>query len=52
MIVETLNAEMWLDASADIALYGKAWAHLDAAAAYGRTVHRLIARARAALDLA
>ncbi|MFF7192664.1 helix-turn-helix domain-containing protein [Streptomyces sp. NPDC008079] len=52
VIVETLNAEMWLDDPADIALYGKAWERLDAAAAYGRTAHFLIARARAALDTA
>jgi transcriptional regulator with XRE-family HTH domain len=52
VVVETLNAEMWLDDQADIELYGKAWQRLDAAAKYGRTAHRLIARARAAIDLA
>lgn len=52
VIVETLNAEMWLDDAADIELYGKAWERLGAAAAHGRIAHRLIARARAALDLA
>lgn len=52
VIVETINAEMWLDDAADIALYGKVWERLDATAAYGPIAHRLIARARAALDLA
>ncbi|WP_329176740.1 helix-turn-helix domain-containing protein [Streptomyces sp. NBC_01477] len=52
VIVETINAEMWLDDPADIALYGKAWDRLSAASVHGRTAHRLIARARAALDLA
>lgn len=52
VIVETLNAEMWLDDAADVALYGKAWQRLEAAAGFGRIAHRLIARARAALDLA
>jgi transcriptional regulator with XRE-family HTH domain len=52
VIVETINAEMWLDDAADIALYDKVWERLDAGAAYGPVAHRLIARARAALDLA
>jgi transcriptional regulator with XRE-family HTH domain len=52
VIVETLNAEMWLDDVADITLYGKAWERLEAAAVYGPTAHRLLARARAALELA
>lgn len=51
VIVETLNAEMWLTDAADIALYEKAWERLNAAARYGRIAHRLIARARGALDL-
>lgn len=52
VIVEAINAEMWLDDAADIALYGKVWERLDAAAAYGHLAHHLIARARAALDTA
>lgn len=49
--VETISAEMWLDDSADIALYARAWEWLAEAAVYGHQAHRSIARARAALDL-
>lgn len=52
VIVETINAEMWLTDTADIDLYRRAWDRLNASARYGRLAHRLIARARAALDLA
>ncbi|MFJ6212123.1 helix-turn-helix domain-containing protein [Streptomyces sp. NPDC092296] len=50
VIVETINAEMWLDDTDDIALYGRVWDRLDRAAVYGRGAHRLIAVARAALE--
>jgi transcriptional regulator with XRE-family HTH domain len=52
VIVETINAEMWLTDAADVDLYARAWERLNASAKYGRLAHRLIARARAALDLA
>lgn len=52
VIAETWHAEMWLDSAEDIALYTKVWEALDEAAVYGRQAHRLIARARAALDAA
>lgn len=52
VIVETINAEMWLDDSSDVALYVKAWDWLDQAAVYGHQAHRVLARARAALNLA
>ncbi|MFG2759490.1 helix-turn-helix domain-containing protein [Streptomyces wuyuanensis] len=51
-IVEDWHAELWLDTSEDIALYGRVWSLLSEAAVYGPAAHRLIARARAALDLA
>lgn len=51
VIVETINAEMWLDDAADVALYAKAWEWLEESAVTGHQAHRLIARARAALDL-
>ncbi len=47
--VETWNAEMWLDEPSDIALYRKVWEKQHAAAVYGPSAHRLIARARSAL---
>ncbi|MEU1421457.1 helix-turn-helix transcriptional regulator [Kitasatospora sp. NPDC005751] len=49
-IVETWNTEMWLDDVADIELYRKVWGKLHAAAVYGPTAHRLIARARSSLS--
>jgi transcriptional regulator with XRE-family HTH domain len=52
VIVETISAEMWLTDAPDVDLYVKAWDRLNASAKYGRLAHRLIARARAALDLA
>lgn len=41
---------MWLEESDDIAFFSKVWAAMDEAAVYGHRAHRLIARARAALD--
>ncbi|MCM2429074.1 helix-turn-helix domain-containing protein [Streptomyces sp. RKAG337] len=52
VIVENINAELWLDEADDIALYVRAWEWLDEAAVYGPAAQRLIARARAALDTA
>ncbi|MFH8405841.1 helix-turn-helix domain-containing protein [Streptomyces sp. NPDC018019] len=51
VIVETINAEMWLDDADSLALYERAWDWLDEAAVYDHQAHRLIARARASLDL-
>ncbi|GCD46101.1 helix-turn-helix domain-containing protein [Streptomyces paromomycinus] len=51
VIVETIHAELWLDDTDSLALYARAWDWLDEAAVYGHQAHRLIARARAALDL-
>ncbi|MEV5506002.1 helix-turn-helix domain-containing protein [Streptomyces orinoci] len=52
VIVEDWHAELWLDDSENIALYRRVWETLNTSAVYGRMAHRLIARARAALDLA
>ncbi|MBT2675803.1 helix-turn-helix domain-containing protein [Streptomyces sp. ISL-14] len=51
VIVETINTEFTLESSDDVALYGRVWDRLDESAVYGAQAHRLIARARAALDL-
>lgn len=52
VISETWNTEMWLDDGADVALFSRIWGALDESAVYGAPAHRLIARAKAALDLA
>lgn len=52
VISESWNTEMWLDDATDVALFGKIWDTLNESAFYGPQAHRLIARARAALDLA
>ena len=52
VISETWNTEMWLDDATDVALFTKIWDTLNESAFYGPRAHRLIARARAALDLA
>ncbi|WP_093858186.1 helix-turn-helix transcriptional regulator [Streptomyces sp. TLI_053] len=49
VIVETINAELWLDSPADIALYRKAWDWLAESAVTGHQAHRLIGRAGASL---
>lgn len=49
VIAETWHSEMWLDSSEDVALYRKIWETLAVDACRGRTAHRLIAGARAAL---
>ncbi|QMU78584.1 helix-turn-helix transcriptional regulator [Streptacidiphilus sp. PB12-B1b] len=51
VISETWNAEMWLDDAAEVALFTKIWDTLNESAFYGAQAHRLIGRARAALDL-
>lgn len=52
VIVETMAAELWLTDEASIALYEKAWSWAAESAVSGPHAHRLIARARASLDLA
>ena len=47
--VETINAGMWLDDAADVALYLRAWRKYDLVAVYGDGAHRLIGQARHAL---
>lgn len=48
--VETINAEMRLDAPDDVALYVRVWYRLNKAAVYGAQAHRLVAQARASLS--
>ncbi|MEY9938946.1 helix-turn-helix domain-containing protein [Streptacidiphilus sp. MAP5-3] len=50
VIAETVNAEMWLDDQAEIALYRKVWEELAAAAVFDRQTRRLIARAQGVLE--
>ncbi|MCX4972188.1 helix-turn-helix transcriptional regulator [Streptomyces sp. NBC_00620] len=52
VVVETINTEFALESTEDVALYGRVWDSLDEGAVYGPPAHRLIARARASLDLA
>ncbi|NUV60669.1 helix-turn-helix transcriptional regulator [Streptomyces sp. CAI-85] len=52
VVVETINTEFTLESAEDVALYGRVWDRLDESAVTGPQAHRLIARARAALDLA
>ncbi|PKV86279.1 helix-turn-helix transcriptional regulator [Streptomyces sp. TLI_146] len=49
-IVEDWHAELWLDDADTIATYMKAWDALRKSAVYGPEAHRLITRARAALQ--
>ncbi|MER7664871.1 MULTISPECIES: helix-turn-helix transcriptional regulator [unclassified Streptomyces] len=51
-IVEDWHAELWLDDTDSVGIYRRVWDLLDHAAVYGAHAHRLIARARAALDMA
>ncbi len=46
VIIETINTELSVDAPDDLALYGRVWDGLNAAAVHGARAHRLIARAR------
>jgi len=48
--VEMINAELWLEDTADVALYVRAWEWLNEVALYGPLATRLISRALAALD--
>ncbi|MFF1687190.1 helix-turn-helix domain-containing protein [Streptomyces sp. NPDC058254] len=51
VIVETLVEELWHDDEHEVRTYEKAWDWLAESAVYGAPAHRLIARARASLDL-
>jgi transcriptional regulator with XRE-family HTH domain len=50
VIADTWNAEIWLDSAEEVALYLKIWNQLRDSAVYGAPAHRLIARARAAIE--
>ncbi|SEO84118.1 helix-turn-helix domain-containing protein [Actinacidiphila rubida] len=52
VIVEDWHAELWLDSADDVALYLRVWETIAESAVYGGQAQRLIARARAALDVA
>ncbi|MER5882733.1 helix-turn-helix transcriptional regulator [Streptomyces sp. NPDC001941] len=52
VLVEDWHAELWLDDRDSLGVYQRVWERLAGAAVYGDAAHRLIARARAALDLA
>lgn len=52
VIVEDWHAELWLDGADDVALYLRVWETIAESAVYGAQAQRLIARARAALDVA
>jgi transcriptional regulator with XRE-family HTH domain len=52
VVVETINTEFTLEAAEDVVLYGRVWDRLNEKAAIGAQAHRVIARARASLDLA
>jgi transcriptional regulator with XRE-family HTH domain len=52
VVVETVNTEFTLESAEDVELYGRVWDRLKEGAVNGAQAHRLIARARAALDLA
>lgn len=52
VITEDWHAELWLDDAESVQLYGRVWETLAEAAVYGPAAHRLIARARAQIDLA
>ena len=51
VIVEDWHAELWLDDQETVALYARVWDTVNSSAVYGAQAHRLIARARAHLDL-
>jgi transcriptional regulator with XRE-family HTH domain len=50
VIVEDWHAELWLDDAESIALYRKVFDTLSSSAVYGAEAHRVIARARRAVD--
>ncbi|MEE1800474.1 helix-turn-helix transcriptional regulator [Streptomyces sp. JV176] len=50
-IAEDWHAELWLDDSATLGVYQRVWQTLADSAVYGAEAHRVITRARRALDL-
>ncbi|MBT2508028.1 helix-turn-helix transcriptional regulator [Streptomyces sp. ISL-98] len=50
VVVETINTELQYESAEEIDLYGRVWDQLHEVAAYGPKAHRLIARARAAIQ--
>ncbi|MET8747906.1 Scr1 family TA system antitoxin-like transcriptional regulator [Streptomyces sp. NPDC004728] len=50
-IVEDWHAELWIDDPESTGVYRRVWDSLTASAVYGTGAHRLIARARAQLNL-
>lgn len=50
VIVETWHAELWIDDRDGVATYLRTWETLRESAVYGPEAHRLIARARSALN--
>ncbi|MGX1507639.1 UNVERIFIED_CONTAM: hypothetical protein RKD43_006264 [Streptomyces graminofaciens] len=51
-IVEDWHAELWLEDADSVGVYRRVWDLLHEAAVYGTAAHRLIARARAQLEIA
>ncbi|MFD9269161.1 helix-turn-helix domain-containing protein [Streptomyces goshikiensis] len=52
VIAEDWHAELWLDDADSVGVYRKVWQALSGSAVYGADAHRVIARARRALDTA
>ncbi|WP_406507503.1 helix-turn-helix domain-containing protein [Streptomyces sp. NBC_00212] len=50
VIAEDWHAELWLDDAETVAVYGRVWQALADSAVYGADAHRVITRARRALD--
>ncbi|WP_172386903.1 helix-turn-helix transcriptional regulator [Streptomyces sp. MNP-20] len=50
VIVEDWHAELWLDDADTVATYRRTWAALRESAVYGSDAHRVISRARRALN--
>ncbi|MFD7121302.1 helix-turn-helix domain-containing protein [Streptomyces sp. NPDC059922] len=50
VIAEDWHAELWLDDADSVGVYRKVWQTLSDSAVYGADAHRVIARARRALD--
>ncbi|WP_062207171.1 helix-turn-helix transcriptional regulator [Streptomyces sp. NBRC 109706] len=50
VIVEDWHAELWLDDADSVGVHRKVWRSLADAAVYGADAHRVISRARRALD--
>ncbi|MHC5259922.1 helix-turn-helix domain-containing protein [Streptomyces sp. UC4497] len=51
-IVEDWHAELWLDDTDSVRVYRRVWNSLEQSAVYGANAHRVIARARAHLEMA